>query len=138
VYACRRTTHWDHFLSFLVPFNYSWAQNASVLVIVFASKILERDGSPFPTHSFDAGGACENLSLQATFQGLVTHTIEGFDHDRVRKELAIPDTYVVEAMIVIGKRGDAKKLPKHLEELEKPSERKPISEIVSEGVFAFK
>src|SRR5512140_1645767 len=38
-------------------------------------------------------------------QGLVVHGMEGFDYDRARKELRIPDEFQVEAMAAVGRLG---------------------------------
>ena len=90
------------------------------------------------THQFDSGAAWENLALQATSQGLITHAMQGFDYERARKDLAIPDEYDVMAMVAIGKKGATEKLLPELQQRETPSDRKPLSEIVMEGKFANK
>lgn len=41
----------------------------------------------------------------------------------------------MEAMIAIGKRGKVEDLPEDLQEREKPSQRKPLEEIIMEGKF---
>jgi hypothetical protein len=69
--------------------------------------------------------------------GLVVHGMAGFDRDKTRKDLKVPDDFDVEAMIAIGKPGDPAALPPELREREKPSDRKPITEIIREGVFSF-
>jgi hypothetical protein len=48
------------------------------------------EGPPI-THQFDAGAAWENLALEASIRGIVAHGIEGFDYDRARRDLAIPE-----------------------------------------------
>ena len=73
---------------------------------------MDYNGKPSITHSFDAGAAWENLALQGSLMGLVTHGMEGFDYEKAKKELEIPDEYQVEAMIAIGRPGRKdKKLP---------------------------
>lgn len=135
LYAQKETPHWDRFFNLLVPFNQSWTKNASTLIVVLSSKNFEHNEKPSRTHSFDTGSACQNLLLQATLLGLVAHSMEGFDYDRARKELSIPDTYDIEAMIAIGKPGDVKKLPEGLQKMEQPSERKSVHELIREGNF---
>ena len=61
----------------------------------------------------------------------------GFDRDKARKELNIPEDYEVEAMIAVGKPGDVDSLPKDLKEREVPTGRKPITQISCEGKFSF-
>ena len=61
IYALRDTAHWEPFLDLLVPFNRSWAANASALVILVSNLLLRPPGSnedvPSRTHSFDTGTA---------------------------------------------------------------------------------
>src|ERR1700677_133161 len=57
LYARRETASWPLFLDLLVPFNQSWAKNASVLILVISNKKFDHDGNPSITHSFDAGAA---------------------------------------------------------------------------------
>jgi hypothetical protein len=66
---------------------------------------------------------------------LVAHAIAGFDYDKARKDLDIPDGYDVMAMIAIGIRGPKENLSPKLQEMESPSDRKPLEEIVMEGHF---
>jgi len=61
--------------------------------------------------------------------------MEGFDYEKARTVLAIPDTYTVEAMIAIGKPGKKEDLPADLQAYEKPSDRKKVNEIVFQGRF---
>ena len=137
IYAKRNTKHWDRLFNLMVPFNQSWAKNASVLVVIASRTKFEFNGQPERTHSFDTGAAWMNLALQANLNGFITHGMEGFDYDRAKKDLNIPDGYQVEAMIAIGKHGKLDELSPDMQEREKgmPSGRKNLNEIVFEGVF---
>lgn len=135
IYAKRNTEHWKQLFGLMVEFNQSWAKNAAVLVVVVSKKTFEFNSKPARTHSFDAGAAWENMALQATSIGLVTHGMEGFDYERAKEVLEIPDDYQVEAMIAIGKRGQKESLPAELQQRESPSDRKELKEIVVEGKF---
>ena len=135
VYAKRSTKHWDKLFNLMVEFNQSWTKNAAVLVAVISRKNFEHNNSPSVTHSFDTGAAWENIALQAASMGLVTHGMQGFDYEKAKKELEIPEDYSVEAMVAIGKRGRKEDLPKELQEREMPSGRKPLKDIMMEGKF---
>jgi nitroreductase len=135
IYAKRGTKYWDIFLNLLVPFNQEWAKNASVLVVIISKKNFTHNNQYSVTHSFDAGAAWQNLALQASANGLVTHGMGGFDYARAAKELGISDEYQVEAMVAIGKPGNTKNLPDYMQKQETPSGRKPVSELVFEGKF---
>ena len=134
IYAMRDTSEFKTFLSFLAEGNRIWCEKASALVITISKK-TNKDGNPSITHSFDTGSAWENLALQATSMNLITHSMAGFDYDKTKKELSIPDDYSVEMMIAVGKPGKIEDLPEPLREREKPSDRKPLEEIVFEGKF---
>ena len=135
IFAKRNTDHWQTFISFLAEGNKIWAQNAAVLVVVISRKNFEFNEKPAITHQFDAGAAWENLALEATSRGLVTHGMQGFDYNQARKELDVPENFDVMAMIAIGKLGKKENLPIDLKEREYPSDRKPLEEIVMEAKF---
>lgn len=106
VYAKRDTSQWQLFLNLMVPFNQGWAQNAAVLIVVISKNDFEHNGTHSRTHSFDTGAAWQNLALQGVHMGLVVHAMEGFDYDKAKEGLNIPDSYTVEAMVAVGKPGN--------------------------------
>lgn len=134
IYAMQGTPEFEKLLSFLVEFNRDWCKRASVLVVTISNK-LDYKGNPSINNSFDAGAAWENLALQASKMNFIAHGMAGFDYAKAKTELGIPDDYNVEMMIAIGKLGKAEDLPEPLREREKPSDRKPLEEIVFEGKF---
>lgn len=135
IYAKRNTGNWNKFLNLLIDFNRSWAKNASVLVLVISRKTFEYNKKPSLTHQFDTGAAWENLALQATYQGLATHGMEGFNYEKAREELNIPVDFDILAMVAVGKRGNKDMLSTELQEREFPSDRKPLKDIIMEGSF---
>jgi nitroreductase len=138
IYAKRNSQYWDRIFNLLLEGNKRWANNAAVLVVVVSNKNFEYNDQYSITHQYDAGAAWENLALQASLKGLVAHGMQGFDYERARKELEVPDNFDVVAMIAIGKRGPKDKLPEDLQKKELPNGRKPLkplSEIVMEGIF---
>lgn len=135
VYARRDTPHWDKFFLLMGEFNQSWTKNAAVLVVVVSKNVFEHNGKPTRTHSFDTGAAWVSLAIQASSMGLVAHGMEGFDYDKAKEVLHIPDGYSVEAMLAIGKLGNVDILPEELQKMESPSGRRELSEIVMEGEF---
>lgn len=135
IYAKRNTEHWDCLFSLMVEFNQSWTKNAATLVVIISKKTFDHNGQPSRTHHFDAGAAWENLALEAETRGLVTHGMEGFDYDKARQVLEIPDDFDVEAIVAIGKKGKKEDLPPALQEREAPSDRKPLESLIMEGKF---
>lgn len=138
IYAKKNSSNWKNLFELLDDYNKQWCADASALIVVMAKKTFDHNGELMPTNQFDTGAAWENLALQAVSQGLATHPMAGFDHDKARKNLGIPDEYDIPAMIVVGKRGSKEKLPQELKEREIPNGRKPLSEIVMEGKFGNK
>jgi nitroreductase len=137
LYARRDTEHWSRFLGLLIEFNQSWAKNAAALLLFVSKTTFDFNGESSVTHSFDTGAAWENLALQATMLGLVAHGMQGFDYERARTELNIPEGFRVEAMAAVGRPGRAEDLPDALREREAPSPRKSLEEIAREGQFNF-
>jgi nitroreductase len=135
LYARRDTPHWPLFFDLLVEFNKTWAKNAAALVVFISKTTFDHNGEPAVTHSFDAGAAWENFALQGTLRGLVVHGMQGFDYEKARKVLNIPDGFQVEAMAVIGKPGPKEDLPEKLQEREIPNDRRKLTETVFEGPF---
>ena len=135
LYARRGTEHWQTFLELLVDANKVWAKNAAVLVVFISRKLFDHNDEPSVTHSYDCGAAWENFALQGFRQGFVVHGMEGFDYDRARKELQIPDDFQVEAMAVVGRPGPKEQLSGKLQKRESPNDRRKLSESIFEGPF---
>jgi nitroreductase len=133
LYAERGDANWARFLGLLVPANQAWAQNASLLLF-FVSATTAND-KPNYTHSYDTGAAWMSLALQAQLMGLHAHGMAGYDHDRARAELAIPDDFRIEAAAAVGRQTDKSILPEKLQEREQPSDRKPLAEVAFAGSF---
>ncbi|MDD4357362.1 MAG: nitroreductase family protein [Smithellaceae bacterium] len=134
IYARRGTPRWEVFFGLLAEGNQVWATDAAVLIVVI-SKTTFDSGKPARTHSYDAGAAWVSLALQGSLLNIVVHGMQGFDYDRAKQELRVPDDYQVEAMIAVGRHGKKEDLPAYLQEREFPSPRKKVSEIAMEGMF---
>ena len=136
LYARRGTEHWQTFFDLLVNANKGWAKDAAVLVVFISRKNF--DDEPSVTHSYDCGAAWANFALQGFQQGLVVHGMQGFDYDRAREELRIPDDFQVEAMAAVGRPGAKELLPEKLQARETPNDRRKLSESAFEGPFKSK
>lgn len=139
-YARRGTGEFDRFLGALSEFNQSWAKEASALVLIASKAEFTPPGQDkvilSPTASFDAGAAWASLALQAALLGWTTRAMAGFDHEKARAASGAPEGLKLEAVIAIGRRGDASRLSPDKQALEKPNARKKVAEIAFEGAFA--
>lgn len=137
LYAANGDAHWEEFLSILIPFNQSWARNASALIFILSdTQMVTGDGaSDLHSHSFDAGAAWAQLGLQALKLGYHTHGMTGIDFDKARTVLGVPERFRVEAAVAIGKISDPSSLPEGLRDREVPSGRKALEEVVFSGRF---
>jgi nitroreductase len=123
----------ERLLSVLVDGNRQWAKNAPVLTISVA-KLDFSNGSP-NRHAFhDVGQAAAYLTVQATALGLAVHQMGGFDAQRTRELLRIPEGYEPVAAIALGYPGDPEDLPEPLRSRQNgPRSRKPLEELVFAG-----
>lgn len=137
LYARRDTPQWPLFFNLLMEANQLWCRQAAALVVVLARKTFTRNGKPNPVHLFDVGAAWENLALQATAMGLVSHGMAGFDFAKARTDLRVPEHFEVAAMFALGRPGDPDQLPENYREMEVPSQRRPVRESLCEGPFQF-
>lgn len=135
LYATRTGPHWQTFLDLLVEGNRRWAQHAGLLAVVTSRTLSERDGKPAPTYAYSTGSAWMALALQGVSMGLVVHGMAGFDYEKARRDLAVPEEFAVQAMLAVGRQGRIEDLPPDLQEREKPSGRKEVAEIAWEGGF---
>ncbi|MBV9259644.1 MAG: nitroreductase family protein [Ktedonobacteraceae bacterium] len=126
------TEDYERFASLLWERNALWAQNAPVLVLVVA-RLYTRPGSEYHSY-YDVGMATANLLIQAVDHGLVTHPMGGFDANRAKAELNIPEGNEPLVMIALGYPGNPEQLSEPLRERElSPRIRKPLNEFVFEG-----
>ena len=135
LYARRNTIHWPLFFDLLVDFNKTWAKGAAALLVFLSKRTFDHNGEISITHSFDTGAAWENFALQASLKNLVVHGMEGFDYEKARTVLRVPNDFQVEAMAAIGKPGKKQDLPAGLQEREAPNDRRALAELVSEGPY---
>ena len=136
-YAHRETDQWPKFFGLLVEGNQLWAKNAAALLVFISKTTFDYNGKPSITHIFDTGAAWENLALQGWLKGFVVHGMQGFDYERARTELNIPEEFRVEAMVAIGYPVAAEELPEKLAKVETPSDRRKLDQTICEGPFCF-
>jgi len=125
------STHQKIFSTF-VGFNKSWAGAAPVLILGVASSKFSLNGSPNDYALYDLGAASAILCVQAASLGLKTHSMAGFDHDAARQSFAIPEDYLLGAVIALGYQGEPSALghEKLIAQEIAPHTRKLLNEFV--------
>ncbi len=135
LFARRDTPQWAAFYGLLAPGNQIWCVRAAALVVFVSKTLNAHTGREAVTHSYDTGAAWGYFALQGYLKGYVMHGMEGFDYERARRELAIPEDYRVEAMAAVGRPAPTTVLSEALQARETPSDRRPLGETVCEGAW---
>jgi nitroreductase len=117
-------------LGLLLPFNQMWAKSAPVLLITVGKKTFTHNGTPNRYALHDAGAALASMFLQAEALGIYAHGMGGFDQERARVELVIPEDFEIGAAAAFGYLGSPDQLPEQMKQQELAKrQRKPLSEI---------
>ncbi|MDD5569520.1 MAG: nitroreductase family protein [Bacteroidales bacterium] len=116
--------------SVLTEKNQLWANKAPVLILILSCKYFSANKKGNSWNKFDAGTAWGFLSLEAQRRGLITHAMGGFDAEKARKDLKIPDEYDIIAAVAFGKMGNINSLGESFRKNEQPGIRKSVEEII--------
>lgn len=120
----------DRLADCLVPGN-AWARSAPLLLLAVARTDFARDGRPNRHAQHDVGLALGNLVLQAQALGLAAHQMAGFDVEKARTTLGVPEGHEPLTMVAVGRSGDPASLPEKLRERElAPRTRKALDSFV--------
>ena len=88
----------------------SWALDSDLIIGVFCRV---EDDCRLPDgrehYLFDTGMASAFLILRATDLGLVAHPIAGYDHEKAREVLNIPEDMILITLIVVGRHSEEKR-----------------------------
>lgn len=123
----------ERFYPCISPNNLLWCKRAPVLVVIVSDTM--RDGVPVRSHAFDTGAAWGFFALAATMEGLATHPMTGFDFEKARDILGIPDSYAIQVLVAVGYQGPVEDLPEQLRARERPNDRRPIGQSIYAGSF---
>ena len=118
----------------LMEGNRRWALRAPVLILAMAQTTYTRTGKPNSHAWYDVGQAVALLSMQATALGLAAHQMGGFDADKIRQHLAIPEGFEPVVIVAVGYPGSTVDLPEDLRKREQaPRTRKLLETFVHTG-----
>lgn len=123
-------------LDLMVEFNQAWAKAAPVLMITMARVKYEHTGDDYKHAWHDLGLAVGNMSIMAQSLGISLHPMGGFDFEKAREVLNIPDQLEPVTMIAIGYGGMTGNLPLDIFKMETIERvRKEIDEIAFSKPF---
>jgi nitroreductase len=116
----------------LVGFNQQWAGKASALMVGLAKARSSQGDRPNHYALYDLGAASSYLTLEATALGLATHQMGGFDREKARTLLEIPEGFEFGSVIALGYQDEPAALGNEalIQRETEPRERKPLSEFV--------
>ena len=116
--------------------NQGWAPNAPLLVVfAVAAPDPERPGQ-LPKLMLDVGFAGQNMMLEAVHQGLRVHPMAGWNEDKVKAALDVPEENAVAFLLAVGYAGDVNDLPEDVRPKEtRERVRNAVGENFFDGVF---
>ena len=114
IYATKDQPLWTRIFDALHDGNKIWVKTVPLLIVSLARKNFIRNYRPNGSARYDLGAANAFLSLQATHLGLNVHQMGGFDAEKIKYNLNIPDNYEPVVIMAIGYPGDAELLPENL------------------------
>lgn len=120
----------DKIIDSMTPGNKEWAPKAPVLMVILSKQTFAQNGKDNRWHQFDAGTSWGYLQLEAQRRGMITHAMGGFNSNKLRESLNIPDEYTIIALMALGYYGDPENLTDNYKAKENPSPRKSIDDII--------
>ena len=133
IYAVKEGEGREKLESLLVEGN-SWAKEAGVLLISFASMNFKKNDKDNRHGMHDTGCSSGYMVLQLESLGLVGHQMAGFDFENANSVLGVPEQFVPGSMMAIGYPGDPSVLDEKLKEREDGERvRIPMSEFAFQG-----
>ncbi len=112
----------------------AWGKASSLIIAVFSKVDLDCMIKDRQYYLFDTGMATAYLILQLTDIGLVAHPIAGYDPEKTKELLNIPDEYQLITLVIVGKKSNT--IPDFFKDHQKKSEiKRPKRKNLDEFVF---
>ena len=138
LYARRETPQWPLLFDLLIECNQSWCKNAALVDGDCGpqSVCAQRQAEPGASVRCRRGVREHRATGHGDGAGRARHGGDSTS-SKARTTLKVPDDYAVAAMFAAGRPAPVDVLPEKLREREKPTDRKPVTQIICEGAFAF-
>jgi nitroreductase len=131
----RNPEAFDKMADLLTGNNRIWAPHAPLLICAIAQEETS-EGRKLGAAHYDTGQAVAWLTVQASEMGLFVHQMGGFERERTREVLNIPEKHAPVTMIAVGYLGRPDALPEDMRERELVrSSRRALEEIAFIGHF---
>ncbi|MHA2366955.1 MAG: nitroreductase family protein [Candidatus Hodarchaeales archaeon] len=112
----------------------AWGKASSLIIAVFSKTDLDCMIKDRQYYLFDTGMATAYLILHLTDIGLVAHPIAGYDPEKTKELLNIPEEYQLITLVIVGKKSNA--IPDFFRDHQKKSEvERPKRKNLDEFVF---
>ena len=119
IYATKEQSEfWNVIFETLNEGNKTWVKNAPLLVVSLARKHHAFNNLPNAAAKYDLGAANAFMGLQAEELGLNVHQMGGYNQQKLRDSLNIPDEYETGVIMAIGYPGDPNSLSENLKQRE--------------------
>ena len=99
------TEQFEQMLGCVAEVNFSWAQQAAVLIVGCVRTTQPGTGVRYETAEHDLGLASANLVFEATARGIGVHQMTYIDRKRLRALYLVPEDVKVVTMLAIGYEG---------------------------------
>lgn len=117
-----------------------WAKRAPYIAAVSANPEADCEVNGLPYYAYDAGLSVMSMTIEAEHQGLRVHQMAGYNEEKARKALGIPENHRLVVVFALGYEGNPKAIWDKLEQgmkdkLAQPRTRKASSENFFFGSF---
>lgn len=127
----KNTDSYQKIFDCLGEWNQKWAITAPVLIIAISKKTYSKNGKDNAHAKYDLGAAVAHLSMKAFEHELYVHQMAGFDAEKAREVLEIPENFEAVTAIALGRKGNKEQLPEDIAKTEKGvSKRNDVEEYV--------
>jgi len=122
---------YSNLLDMLSEKNKAWAKTAPLLILTMTETIFQHNGKENSYAFHDLGLATSNLLMQASFLGMATHPMGGFDKTKAKELFNISQNIEPSVMIALGFPGNNEHLSKEIQNrLHSAGKRMEVSEFV--------
>ena len=83
-----------------------WVKNGSMIIAVVSKKEYDCVVGNREYYLFDTGMATAFIILRATELGLVAHPIAGYNEEKAKEVLGIPEDMILITLVIVGKKSE--------------------------------